>query len=139
MNIHSVVKYIPNGEEDNSPFAGLLETATQRAGKKGVADANTRQKLFDTQRRDAEDRNVMWNIEDLDKCSDMDAEGSPDPDCRAVDDSGIGLLPSSLPFATEETEAGGDVTMESSHPGEFFGRIEQPPSRVGKLVSKCKR
>ncbi|KLO19215.1 DNA-binding protein [Schizopora paradoxa] len=127
LQIKSVVKYIPNGEDDNVQFTGVVDGATQGTAKKKGMDVNARSRQVELQRKDAEERTVVWDMDD-DRWSDRDAEGSPDPDF--VDDSGIGMH--EIPIATEsQPRRPDDMDMDNS--AQFYGRKEHPPSRVGNL------
>lgn len=131
LQIQSVVKYIPNGEDDNVEFTGIIDGATQGTARKKGADVNARSRQVELQRKDAEERTVVWDMDD-DKWTDRDAEGSPDPDFQ--DDSGIAMM-HEIPIATESQPRRRNDEMETDDNAQFYGRKEHPPSRVGNLVS----
>lgn len=97
------------------------------------------EKQIEAQRKDAEQRVVVWDAENaaFPRLSDEDAEGDPDPDF--VNDSGVDFQNpigqrdangSIIPLKQQDAM---DVDMDLQ--AEFRGKAEIPPSRVGKMVT----
>ncbi len=108
----------------------MVDGATQGTARRKGVDVNTRLRQVELQRKDADERTVVWDMDDG-KWSDRDAEGSPDPDF--LNDSGIGMH--EIPIATESQHRRRNDEMETNDDAQFYGRQEHPPSRVGKMVS----
>jgi len=97
------------------------------------------EKQNEAQRKDAEQRVVVWDAENAAymRLSDEDAEGSPDPDF--VQTSGVDFQ---APIGQRDADRciipimkqdAMDVDVKTQ--AEFRGKVEMPPSRVGKMVS----
>lgn len=142
LHVQSVAKYIPNGEENDSQFAGFVSVkGGGRNGPVGTSDPNARYKQIDTQKKDAEERVIVWHAEDP-KFNDLDAEGEEDPDF--FNDSGIGLEGplgmrkadgSIVPIIEQPDEA---MEMDEAD-NQIFGRPEPVPSHIRKLVNNTSK
>ncbi|KAH8117033.1 DNA-binding protein [Phellopilus nigrolimitatus] len=136
LQVQSVAKYIPNGENNDSEFYCMEHVSKGgTGGLSGTIDSGTRSRQVEAQRKDAEERIVAWNAEDL-RWTDADADGEEDPDF--VNDSGISLKGplgmrktdgSIVPIENQEED-----TMETDAIDvQFFGKPEIAPSHVGQL------
>ena len=130
MKVQSIVKYIPTEEKNDDQFTGIVSLAKSNLGGYGGRCASIRAKQIDQQKKDAEDRNVAWSIED--KLTDTDADGESDPDYMHVDSGFLGKRqPDGNIIPMQES----DCAMEGNESEvQFFGQEEVAPSHVGKLV-----
>lgn len=138
LQVQSVARYIPNGENNDSQYLGI-----ESIGREGLdtvrasVDPEARSVQIGIQRKDAEERGVAWSVEDP-RWSDEDAEGDDDPDF--VNDSGIVLdRPLGLrgpngdidPMNTQAADG-----MDTDEPdAKFMGKPDVAPDRLGQLVS----
>ena len=137
LNVQSVVKYIPNGEQDNSEFLGV-EALSAGTFKNTNKKQDDRSRQIEVQRIDAATRRVIWDAEDT-RLTDADAEGEIDPDF--ANDSGVELVePLGVrtndgrirPLTAQEVEL--EEAMEVDSDEQFFGKPDFEPERVGQLV-----
>lgn len=140
VHVQSVAKYIPNEDNNESQFIGVVPVSKNGNGMtkfSGSGSSSSRARQVEQQLKDAEQRVVAWNAEDS-RWTDEDAEGEVDYDY--VNDSGIAL---SEPLGIRKDD-GSIVPIEDQEENgmetdqvdaQFFGEPELAPSRVGKLVS----
>lgn len=137
LKIQSVVKYIPNGEEDDSEFLGV-DSVSANTFKSARKSQGERSRQVEIQRADADARRVIWDAEDL--RMDADAEGEDDPDF--VNDSGVAFVEplgvrisddSIRPLTDEDIEAADAMECDGNEP--FLGKPDFEPERLGQLVS----
>ncbi|KAI5120474.1 hypothetical protein M0805_006494 [Coniferiporia weirii] len=136
VQIQSVVKYIPNGDENDTQFTGVEHVPKGGNGDlQSARYSSSRSRQLDAQRQDADERVVAWNAEDP-RWTDADAEG--EDDYEFADDSGIGLDGplgmrkadgSVVPFDANSANAM-DADEADVH---YFGRPEMAPSHVKHL------
>lgn len=82
IRIASVSGYLPSAEDNNAPFLGTTIGHPYAAQVlTPVEEAEVRQKQIQTQRRDAKERQVVWDADD--GMCDADADGEEDPEYNA--------------------------------------------------------
>ncbi|KAI6045573.1 hypothetical protein EDC04DRAFT_2633822 [Pisolithus marmoratus] len=125
MNVTSVSSYIPSVTEDNDAlFTGITNSAPKLSP---VEEARLRAEDAELQRKDALDRNVVW-----------DADGDEDAVGEETSDEGIILarydgVSAIVPVGLRGDDGAIQPIPEASGPGCVFGQSQHTPTRVGEL------
>lgn len=160
VRIASVSGYLPSAEDNNAPFLGTTIGHPYAAPVlTPVEEAEVRQKQVETQRRDAKQRQVVWDA-DGGMC-DVDADGEEDPDYLGesnsllvfmwaqmisgscanggmADDSGVDFfVPIGIRDAAGNIKAYTEVRKQQSgddSEARYAGRADNVPHQIGQLV-----
>ncbi|TFY60425.1 hypothetical protein EVJ58_g5155 [Rhodofomes roseus] len=127
VRIASVSGYLPSTEDNNAPFLGTTVGHTHAAPVlTPTEEAAARMQQMEIQRRDAMDRQVVWDADD--GMCDADADGEEDPDfvpgsCGGggtTDDSGVEFF---APIGIRDKE--GNIQPFYDPRGKQSGRFEE--------------
>ncbi|KAA1469348.1 DNA-binding protein [Dentipellis sp. KUC8613] len=158
VHVASVSGIIPPTDDNSAPFSGTTSSPHPTA----TYDTTSRKAEIEVQKRDAAERTVVWDADNLGRMDsrDVDAEGEVDPEYipDEADDSGVGLdvwVPLGvrnedgeiIPLSREQQVAerrehmqgsGGDMDVDGGNTQEllFGGTTESIPSCVGHLNDK---
>lgn len=125
MNVTSVSSYLPSITEDNDAlFTGITNSAPKLSP---IEEARLRAEDAELQRKDALDRNVVW-----------DADGGEDAVGEETSDEGIVLarydgVSTIVPIGLRVDDGAIQAIPEASGSGCIFGKSQHTPTRVGKL------
>ncbi|KAI6131997.1 HORMA domain-containing protein [Pisolithus croceorrhizus] len=126
MNVASVSSYLPSITEDNDAlFTGITNSAPKLSP---VEEARLRAEDAELQRKDALDRNVVW-----------DADGGEDAIGEETSDEGIVLarydgVSAFVPIGLRGDDGAIQAIPEASGSGCVLGKSQYTPTRVGRLV-----
>jgi meiosis-specific protein HOP1 len=143
LNITSIATYLPSStEHDNAAFAGTTSHLPKPPILTPIQEASIRAQQAEKQNKDADERNVVWAVEDIVELHDIDGEGEDDPDYVRLPDGSYerAILhasgPDSLTPIGLRNEAGEieplPIVPEEAH---FGGVLEPIPTRLDQLVS----
>ncbi|KAH9843171.1 HORMA-domain-containing protein [Rhodofomes roseus] len=136
VRIASVSGYLPSTEDNNAPFLGTTVGHTHAAPVlTPTEEAAARMQQMEIQRRDAMDRQVVWDADD--GMCDADADGEEDPDFVPADDSGVEFF---APIGIRDEE--GNIQPydpRGKQSGRFeevryAGRAEDVPNEIAQLA-----
>ncbi|KAI6109671.1 HORMA domain-containing protein [Pisolithus sp. B1] len=125
MNVASVSSYLPSITEDNDAlFTGITNSAPKLSP---VEEARLRAEDAELQRKDALDRNVVW-----------DADGGEDAVGEETSDEGMVLarydgVSAIVPIGLRGDDGAIQAIPEASGSGCIFGKSQYTPTRVGRL------
>ncbi|KAI6127737.1 HORMA domain-containing protein [Pisolithus thermaeus] len=125
MNVASVSSYLPSITEDNDAlFTGITNSAPKLSP---VEEARLRAEDAELQRKDALDRNVVW-----------DADGGEDAIGEETSDEGIVLarydgVSAFVPIGLRGDDGAIQAIPEASGSGCVLGKSQYTPTRVGRL------
>ncbi|KAF9469301.1 HORMA domain-containing protein [Collybia nuda] len=81
LNITSIATYLPSStEHDNAPFAGTTHHRPNQLTLTPIQEATVRAQQIERQNKDADERNIVWSVEDIVELHDIDGECEDDPD-----------------------------------------------------------
>ncbi|TFY66672.1 hypothetical protein EVG20_g4411 [Dentipellis fragilis] len=140
VHVASVSGIIPPTDDNSAPFSGTTSSPHPTA----TYDMASRKAEIEIQKRDAAERNVVWDADNLGRTDsrDVDAEGEVDPEYmpHEADDSGRGARYEQQVAERREhmQGSGGDMDVDGGNTQEllFGGTSETIPSCVGHLNDK---
>lgn len=144
LNITSIATYLPSStEHENAAFAGTTSRQPNPPALTPIQEANIRAQQIEKQNKDADERNVVWSVEDAVELHDTDGECEDDPDYVQLPDGSYQKIalqtsgPDSLTPIGLRNEAGEieplpfSMSTEEAH----FGGVSEPtPTRLDQLV-----
>ncbi|KAI0785638.1 HORMA domain-containing protein [Abortiporus biennis] len=137
VKVASVTSYLPSLEDNNAPFLGTVCGQGATAPPLTPAEeAITRAQQVDAQRRDAQERNVVWNAEEA--ASDIKSEDDMDQDAIPIRSNSqvyepVGIRDTDGTINPCEPNQDSDSLSTSISEVRYVGEQENVPSQVGQL------
>ncbi|GLB34722.1 putative HORMA domain containing protein [Lyophyllum shimeji] len=142
LSVTSIATYLPSStQSNNAAFGGTVPRVPMAPSLTPVEEGRLRAEQAERQIEDAQERNVVWSVEEAVDLHDLDAVGEDDPDYEHLPDGSYRKIASDekgnlVPAGVRNAETGaieplvGPMDIEERH---FGGVSETVPTRLNEL------